>query len=393
MQINDDELLRLVKDNEAVNVEKTTTTTDVKKFGKTICAFANNIQGSNKPGYLLIGVEDDGGIVGVETTDKLQLSISELRNSGAVLPEPSIQIEVKNMEGKDIIVVEVLPSSFPPVRYKGDVWIRTGASQSRATEQEESVLTERRVSKTASFDVTPCFNAKWDDLNQNEFFQYRQQTVSADIIAENHRDLQKQMAALRLYNTDTHHPTYAGLLLLAPEPRQWLPCAYIQFLRFDGTNLGDTPISEKEIGGNLPSMLRQLDELIKVHLTTRSRPISTLREKQESDYPPWALRELVLNAVMHRDYSRSQPIRFYWYSDRIEIHNPGGLFGDAGTNFPNNNAYRNPTIAEILKNLGYVNRFGHGIIRAQQLLSENGNPEPEFHREVSMFGVVLKRAL
>ncbi len=84
-----------------------------------------------------------------------------------------------------------------------------------------------------------------------------------------------------------------------------------------------------------------------------------------------------MNAVMHRDYQSNAPIRFYWFSNRIEIQNPGGLYG-AATDFPNQNDYRNPKIAEAMKNMGYVNRFGRGIATAQANLQKNGNPPAEF---------------
>ena len=102
-------------------------------------------------------------------------------------------------------------------------------------------------------------------------------------------------------------------------------------------------------------------------------------------------RELLLNAVMHRAYDSTAPIRFYWFRDRIEIQNPGSLYGEANPqNFPNQNAYRNPVIAEVLKNLGYVNRFGQGIMRVEQALAEGGNPSAQFSFESTYFLVVIK---
>ena len=73
-----------------------------------------------------------------------------------------------------------------------------------------------------------------------------------------------------------------------------------------------------------------------------------------------------MNAAMHRDYQSNAPIKFYWFSDRIEIHNPGGLYGGASADFPISTGYRNPKVAEIMKNLGYVNRFGRGIAAVQR---------------------------
>jgi ATP-dependent DNA helicase RecG len=109
------------------------------------------------------------------------------------------------------------------------------------------------------------------------------------------------------------------------------------------------------------------------------RRVSGLEERLLQNYPEWALRELLMNAVMHRNYESNTPVRFYVFSDHIEIQSPGGLYGEATpANFPMRNSYRNPIIAEAMKSLGFVNRFGYGVQRAQALLKENGNPPAEF---------------
>lgn len=94
---------------------------------------------------------------------------------------------------------------------------------------------------------------------------------------------------------------------------------------------------------------------------------------------------------MHRDYESNTPIKFYQYTDRIEIVNPGGLYGNARPeNFPTVNDYRNPVIAEAMKVLGFVNRFNRGIARVQRELEENGNPVPVFdYQRMGVFGVTV----
>ena len=95
---------------------------------------------------------------------------------------------------------------------------------------------------------------------------------------------------------------------------------------------------------------------------------------------------------MHRSYESNTPIRFYWFADRIEIQSPGGLYGEVTPqNYLTHNSYRNPVIAEAMKALGYVNRFGYGISRAQQLLADNGNPAAEFIFDANAVGVIVRR--
>jgi len=89
--------------------------------------------------------------------------------------------------------------------------------------------------------------------------------------------------------------------------------------------------------------------------------------------------KLLFNAVIHKNYQSNAPIKFYEFSDRIEISNAGGLYGKAlPENFPNENDYRNPVISEAVKNLGFINGFNVGVEAAIAALSKNGSPAPEF---------------
>ena len=119
-----------------------------------------------------------------------------------------------------------------------------------------------------------------------------------------------------------------------------------------------------------------------------------LQEKILVNYPQWAIRELLMNAVMHRDYRSNTPTKFYQYKDRLEIVNSGGLYGNARPEyFPDVNDYRNPVIAEALRVMGYVNKFNRGIARVQKELVENGNGKAVFTVDkVTVFSVNVTNA-
>lgn len=129
--------------------------------------------------------------------------------------------------------------------------------------------------------------------------------------------------------------------------------------------------------GQLSKILPELDTFIKTTIANRRPiPVSALREEQVVDYPNWAIREFLMNAICHRDYSTNGPIQFYQYDDRIEIMNHGGLYGRANEqNFPNVNDYRNIVVAEAMKVLGFVNRHSRGVLRVQKDLKANENGE------------------
>jgi ATP-dependent DNA helicase RecG len=366
-------------DIESDRVERTTSTTDMNKFSQAVCAFANDMPGHALPGYLLIGVRDDGKPCGLKVTDELLVNLGGIRADGNVLPQPAMSVAKYAVDGGEVAVVEVLPSDLPPVRYRGRIHVRVGPRKTIANEQEERILLERRIGSARSFDARPCPGAGIDELSMALFESYRREAVDPETVAANHRPVEFQLASLRLYDPERRCLTHAGLLLFGKNPRFHLPGAYVQYLRFPGTALTDVPDDQMEISGDLYAVLRELEVRLRVSIRTRMRPVSALGEKKVPDYPEWALRELLMNAVMHRNYDSNTPVRFYVFSDHMEIQNPGGLYGEATPgNFPTRNSYRNPVIAEAMKALGFVNRFGYGVQRAQALLKQNGNPPAQF---------------
>lgn len=186
------------------------------------------------------------------------------------------------------------------------------------------------------------------------------------------------------------------MLLLGYNPQSYIFGAYIQYVRFDGLNRAAKVVKENRFSGNLIQMLKELDSFVKYTIENK-RPIlvSALREEEKINYPYVAIRELLMNSVMHRSYEGSNaPTKFYEYSDRIEIDNPGNLYGKARIeNFPNENDYRNPVVAEAMKTLGYVNKFGRGINMVQDVLTGNGNTSAQFVLDdITTFKVVVRNA-
>jgi ATP-dependent DNA helicase RecG len=391
--INETELLTLLADLESFRVERTVSIRDTDKFSEAVCAFANDLPASRLSGFLLIGADDRGMPSGLKVTDELLRNLSGLVSDGNILPPPAINVYRHTLSSGagDIAIVEVQPSNLPPVRYKGRTWIRRGPRKGIANETEEALLIERRTAAARTFDAQACAGASLSDLALDLFINtYRPLAIDAETIAENHRPIEHQLASLRFFDLTHNLPTHAGLILFAKDLISWLPNAYIQYVNFNGPDMGADIISEKRFQGDLLSIVRDLRTY--VGLITFSRPVrsSTLEESIVADYPEIAIRELLMNAILHRSYEAPSPIRFYQYSDRIEIQNPGPLYGIANPdNFPSQTSYRNPILAEALKTLGAVNRFGRGVERAQAALVKNGNPPAEFIFGDAFFGVTI----
>ncbi len=389
-----DQLRALIVGGESDRVEFTVSTTNTDKFGEAICAFANDFPDHGQPGRLIVGVGDDGTVSGLTVTDDLLKRLGALRSNVNLEPLPAMTVRKYTLPDGDVAVVEVLPSDLPPVRYKGRVWVRVGPSRRGANQQEERILIEKRTARQRPFDVRPCHGCTLDDLALDLFLvTYLPAAVDRAVIAENNRGNEEQMASLRLYDLGADCPTNAGTLLFARDPLRWMPGAWVQFVRWAGTTMAHDPIGERRFRGDLITVLREVDAFIS--LPAQARPVteSALRERTETDYPPVAIRELLLNAIMHRSYESNAPVRFYWYDDRIEIQNPGGLYGMASReNFPRQTDYRNPVLSEALATLGYVNAFGRGVIRAQEALRRNGNREAKFTFEPSHVLATIWRA-
>lgn len=249
--LSDDDLAAMLSDLECEQVERTSELKhDKDKVAQAICAFANDLPRSSRPGYVFIGVTDAGHATGTPITDRLLQDLAALRSDGKILPLPQMNVTKRVHEGHEIAVVEVIPSSDPPVRYEGRVWIRVGPRRGIASREDERALVERRQFGDASFDQHAPRGASIADLNLRTFEEiYLPSAVAPDILAENGRSLNHQLAALHLLNPEGR-PNHAALLLLGLEPRRWLPSAYIQFLRLDGTDLIDSLIADqREIDG------------------------------------------------------------------------------------------------------------------------------------------------
>lgn len=388
--ITQEELTALMADLESDRIERTESTNKTDKFCQAICAFANDLPNHRQPGYLVIGVDKHGKPTGIEITEQLLEKLGALRSDGNIQPLPVIHVAKMSIEGRDVAVVEVQPSDLPPLRYKGQIWIRVGPRKATASEQEERILIEKRISKARSYDASPVGEAGLDDLSASQFQAYRQEVIDPEVIKANHRSLEDQLASLRFFDSQHHVPTVAGLLLFGKNPRFYLPGAYIQFLRLPGTTLTERPDDEAEISGDLLSVLREAETRIRANNHRRPEQTSTLRETSITDYPDVAIREILLNAIMHRDYQSNTPVKLYWFSDRIEIHSPGGLYGEVTPEtLEKRSSYRNPVLAESMKALGYVNRYGYGIQRAKAAMEKSGNPPIKFEVDDRTFLAIL----
>ena len=261
-----------------------------------------------------------------------------MRDDGKIVPFPEIEVRAVDVSGRRVAVVLVQPSLNPPLACDGRIRIRVGPRRAIATPNEEQRLVERRRSANLPFDSRPVRSAAFDDLD---------------------------LAFVRL-----------------------------QFLRVEGSDLSGAVKSTHRLVGPMPQLMREVDEILRANVETVVRFAGEEREVVRPTAPFEALQQLVRNALIHRNYEGTNaPVRVSWFDDRVEIQSPGGPFGQVTVDSfgqPGLTDYRNPSLAGILGQLGYVQRFGAGIPIAQSALSRNGNPPAEFIVNPTNVAVIVR---
>jgi len=388
----DTELSELFASGESELVERKRSAGDGNSIRRSICAFANDLPARGKPGVLFVGVEDDGTCAGIDVNDKLLRDLAQMRSDGSIQPFPTMTVDKKTIDGCEMAVVQVMPATDPPLRFRGRAWIRVGPTVQQASPEEEQRLVERRVAGQRSFDMRPVTDASIDDLDiEYVRANYLPGAVAREILERNQRPVVQQLSSLRLLHQG--HPSQGALIAFGHDPQFWAPGAYVQFLRIAGYLLTDPIKSRKELTGKIEDVLSRLLELMEINISVSADVLTGAREVRIPDYPIEALRQLTVNAVMHRSYENTNsPCRVYWYDDRIEIQSPGSLYGNVT---PLNihegvTDYRNPLLAEIMHHLGFAQRFGLGVQLAKMSLKDNGNPPPEFSFSATHVSVVVR---
>lgn len=346
-----------------------------QKVREAVCAFANDLAGHGEPGVVLIGVHDKGTpMPDFVVTDELLRSLADIKTDGNIVPPPTLLVEKRRLQGSEVAVISAWPCDTPPVRYKGRIHVRWGPRRGLATAQDERILNERRRHRDRPFDIQPITSATMAHLSRIRFeLEYLPALVAPDVLQANDRSYEQKLAATKMIVDEADSiPTVLGLLTLSNKPSDQIPGAWGQFLRLAGIEISAPIVDEETVYGTVSDQIRRLEEKLAAHNLRSVRFADVVTEERHEKYPAEALRQLLRNAYMHRSYETTNaPIRVYWFDDRIEITSPGGPYGSVTLeNFgqPGIADYRNPNLAEAMRALGLVQRFGIGIGIARKAL-------------------------
>ncbi|MDW7777172.1 MAG: helix-turn-helix domain-containing protein [Methanosarcinales archaeon] len=360
-------------------------------IAKTACAFANGGGGS-----IIIGVGDrDKKIIGI---DELTISDLEEKISNIVYtmvePTPAFNAMVYNIEGKLLLKVEIFPGSLKPyhLKNKGEIegtYIRLGSTNRKADLEIIEELRRRRMN--IGFDEIEIMEATVDELDRENIELYLNKREKARDIpqAEPDTDFLQKIKAIKQHN-GAGHPTVAGILLFSNQPEHHIPGAVVKCARFMGNDM-DEFIDQRIITGSIFTQAEETIAFFKKNIR-RSAKIEGLYRTEKYEYPEKAIREALVNALCHRDYSRrGADIKFAIFDNRLEITSPGGLppnvaIEDLGTGV---SELRNKIIGKILNEAGLIEGYGTGILRIRKYFEEKGLVQPEFRDNNGFFKAIF----
>jgi len=225
----------------------------LREAGEAVCALANDLESSAQPGFLLIGLHDDGSPAGLRIDDATLQKLAQIRSDGMLQPLPSLAISKASLPDGDVAVIEVQPTDDPPMRHRGRIWVRVGPTTQVASAQDERRLVERRHAMHQPFDHTVVHSARLEDPL----------AFAPEVLERNERTAAERLEALRLAHAEM--PTIAGVIVLAPNPRLYVPGAYIQFVRFAGSDVTSPIQDQREIIGKISGVLSDVVEVLKIN--------------------------------------------------------------------------------------------------------------------------------
>lgn len=302
-----------------------------------------------------------------------------------ILPTP----QCATCSAGEVVVVQV-PPGLPHLYNLGGRYLTRTAGQNRplSTAELRRLLLERG---DAGYESQPVTEATVADLDQQQVERYLNRIAVAPddeplaVLAA--RGCIVRTPGFDLSTTPT--PTVAGLLLFGREPQRFLRNAELICVRYAGATMSDEFVRQ-DLGGTLAEQVR-LAEAFVVSNMRRGMRIAGMMREETTAYPLAVVREAIVNAIAHRDYSiRGEGIRLLMFSDRMEIYSPGRLPGHVTLeNLKDERYSRNEAIVAVLSDFGYIERLGYGIDRMITTMAEAGLPEPVFEETTAGFRVIL----
>jgi ATP-dependent DNA helicase RecG len=372
-----DEVNKLLEAGRSERLDLQPADASVRRLAASMCAMANGPGGT-----IIIGMSDGrkAKVAGLRDPEAVQ----DKAVQAALLCDPPLIVPLPRTlalgEG-EVLVVEI-PRGLPHAySLDGRYLTRSGATNEPLTGAGLRRLLFERGEH--SFEALPAPGATWDDLDADKVERY---VASLDGGGElTAKELLRKRGCL----TPAGQPTYAGILLFGNDPLAHVAGCEITVVRYAGLEMGDEFLRE-DIRDTLPEQIRRAEAFLRSNMRVGARIVGLERE-DKSEYPLEAVREAIVNAVAHRDYSiTGDQIRIFMFADRLEVYSPGRLPGPVTVdNIAEERFSRNEAVVQVLADLGFIERLGYGIDRMIRLMEQDGLPEPRFEETANGFRLTL----
>ncbi len=379
----------LIQGGETSTVEFKVAPPRPSELAERMCGFANALGG-----YIIIGVVDKTWqVVGVKNTSETIDTILQ----AARLCKPVVRLdpalpEVVELEGKQLVIAYIPPNNGKLYQAGGVFWIRRGTHTVPLTASEvEEFLYARGI---LAWERQPVLKATLADLDMALVDVYLAQRPTRSKLAgrlSNLEDILYNIGCAASTKDENQQnvmrPTNASMLLFGYDPQQFLIQAEIICILYKDTQRKQRYVDRRILHGTITQQIDQAEAFLKQYVPVGAH-MEGFHRIDEPDYPLEALREAVVNAVVHRDYSlQGETIRIFYYPDRIEIRNPGLLL--PGISLEDlrqgkvSSKPRNPVLTSVLRDFpgGYMERVGSGISFMINQMRELGLPDPQFREE------------
>ena len=326
-------------------------------IGKTICGFLNNLGGQ-----LLIGIADNKEIKGVKNAEKLQVELKQYLIKELV-PEVAVMVSIENYNDKRLLLIKVWEGSKQPYIFNGSIYYRKNNRTIQASSKEISELIHKRQQTETHWERQPTLGVELSDLDIEEI----QKTIdSAKFDTKFSAERQNPLEFLSHYGLyQNGNFTNAAVLLFAKNPARFIPQARVRVSLLKGGKTSDEFSDDRLLDGNIFKNRQAILEFFSKHLSLK-RKFDNKNWERDDDYeiPMKALREGIMNALVHREYSIiSSAMSVIIYPDKIEITNTGkSPYKESELKKSHLSMPYNPDIAHMVFLRGYIEKIGRGTI-------------------------------
>lgn len=397
MQLSEMELKKLIQGGETNTVELKVAAPRAVEMAERLCGMAN-AQG----GMIILGVKDaKREIVGIpdhrigETLDVILRAVRQMIKPELVLdpPEP----EIYTVSGKKLVVATVKPSHGPVYQAHGIYWVRRGThTVSLGLSELLEMANDRGM---VDWEHQPVRNAAMEDLDLEKVKAYLARRSANSRQTSRFKDIERVLlgmeCAVKTSNGEAV-PTNAGMLFFGSHPQEHIIQSDVACVLFRETVGASRYADRRIITGTLQELIDGAELFLSRYIAVGAK-VEGFKRIDIPEYSLEVLREAVINAVVHRDYSkRGESVRVFYYPDRVEIHSPGlllpGITVEQMERGEVQSKLRNPTLANLLMGIpGYMERLGSGIRFMLDETKRLGLPGPQF-REMNEFVVSFRKA-